>query len=532
MRSKITNSQLPIGLGLAAVLITAALARLYGLGEEAIWYDEWVSVHSLQKPTIVGFLQRLRQLDPPMQPAYYTVLYVWHILFGGNEIALRALSVLCGLGSIAAVFALACRAGGLFAGLVAGFGLALAKSHVYYSQEIRVYGFILVFAALSMFAIVEAIHGNRGRTWWTIHVVCNNVLIATHFFAALFVVATGLFLLLIRAASWRANLAWAAAHLPGIAVAMYFLATLNQQALNDAAAWISDVPFTVVPWTLFVVYLGARGGLQDPLNNLTGYEFLQFVPVVLLGISLVAMGVAYLLRRNPHWPWFRERRWRDALILSISCAVVPVICLYAISEFYRPSYQDRYTVFAMLGSVLALGLVFTAVPWRFFRLFLGGLFVVFMVGQLAATDRPLRVPWDAAARAVIRTAEHSPAVMVLPAFNYRALEHYLGSVNLRIEGVNSPDEATAMLSDIFLSGKQTAWIFWYEIPRASEALDSLTGRRAAIPVYEMPDVPAAIDQSGYAFAKHTFHVNGYRDLKGVYIDRRARNASPGNARIR
>ena len=68
--------RLPLA-ALAAVILLGLALRMYRLGEECIWHDEYVSFQFLDAPSLGDFLRQTRAADPPMMPLYFTLEYYW-----------------------------------------------------------------------------------------------------------------------------------------------------------------------------------------------------------------------------------------------------------------------------------------------------------------------------------------------------------------------------------------------------------------------------------------------------------------------
>lgn len=127
---------------LVALLLAAAL-RIPTAGDFPVWTDEGWSIWAAQAHVIdVVAADR----HPPL---YFAALTVWRAVVGDSHLALRFLSIAAGLLTVAVTYRLATDGFGRRAGVIAAFGIAALPSAVYYAQEIRHYGFLTLFAALS-----------------------------------------------------------------------------------------------------------------------------------------------------------------------------------------------------------------------------------------------------------------------------------------------------------------------------------------------------------------------------------------------
>ncbi len=142
---------------LAATLlagVTLALAlRAARLDFQPLWWDEgysvWFATHALAD------MARLTAEDihPPL---YYALLRVWTQLFGPGPISLRLLSVVFGVLAIPVVYMAARRIlNSRRAAIIAALLLAINPLHVYYSQEVRMYGLVALLSAGILWAAWE-----------------------------------------------------------------------------------------------------------------------------------------------------------------------------------------------------------------------------------------------------------------------------------------------------------------------------------------------------------------------------------------
>ncbi len=143
----------------AWVLVVASLAalalRLARLDFQPLWWDEgysaWFATHPL------GEMVRLTAEDihPPL---YYALLHLWTLIAGPGPVSLRLVSVAAGLAAIPLMFAAARRIlGSQRAALLAAFLLAINPLHVYYSQEVRMYGLVALLSIGVLWAAWEVL---------------------------------------------------------------------------------------------------------------------------------------------------------------------------------------------------------------------------------------------------------------------------------------------------------------------------------------------------------------------------------------
>lgn len=135
-------------LALLSILLLGAALRLGGLGQDALWLDEVLTLELARTPSWGALLERLAAHIA--MPLYFVLarasvqLEPWL----GLEAALRLPSALAGCLSPLVVFALVRGRVGPRAGLVAALALAVHPAQVVQSQEGRTYALEVLLAAL------------------------------------------------------------------------------------------------------------------------------------------------------------------------------------------------------------------------------------------------------------------------------------------------------------------------------------------------------------------------------------------------
>ena len=127
--------------------LLALLLRVARLDFQPLWWDEGYSVWFAHHP--LAEMLRLTALDihPPL---YYALLSGWSQLFGLAPAALRMLSVTFGVLAVPVAYVVGTWLAGRRGGLVAALLLAINPFHVYYSQEIRMYGLMVLWSLLAI----------------------------------------------------------------------------------------------------------------------------------------------------------------------------------------------------------------------------------------------------------------------------------------------------------------------------------------------------------------------------------------------
>ena len=181
--------RLPLMALILAILLLASALRFHRLGEQSLWYDEGVSY--------ARSLRTLPELIPQLQrdvhvPVYVTLLGWWQRLAGVSEFALRALSALFSITSVAWTYALGRRLHHPLAGLAAAALVALNSFSIYYAQEARMYAMLAAIAGGSMWLFVGFHLPHRRRIAVIALGLVNALGLYTHVAYALVILAQAL----------------------------------------------------------------------------------------------------------------------------------------------------------------------------------------------------------------------------------------------------------------------------------------------------------------------------------------------------
>lgn len=133
---------------LAAIVLLAFGLRLARLTFQPLWWDEGWSLYfaASDVPTLLALTSV--DIHPPL---YYLLLRLWIAVTGSGTVAVRIFSALVGTAAVPLLFAVGRRLLGRGGGLLAAALLAISPFHVYYSQEVRMYGLVTLFGLAAFY---------------------------------------------------------------------------------------------------------------------------------------------------------------------------------------------------------------------------------------------------------------------------------------------------------------------------------------------------------------------------------------------
>ncbi len=145
---------------LAIILVLGFLVRVVNLNQ-SLWLDEAASL-VIAKSNWQDFINHLRgDFHPPL---YYLLLKAETIVFGNNEVLLRLPGVLIGVATIFLTYKFTKQIVGTKhhqTALIAAFFVAINPLHVYYSQELRMYGLNTFLSLATWIYLMNYLRGNN-----------------------------------------------------------------------------------------------------------------------------------------------------------------------------------------------------------------------------------------------------------------------------------------------------------------------------------------------------------------------------------
>ncbi len=263
-----------------AICALAALLRVLVITRSGLWADEIFSLaiatgHSLEhpaaaaNPSLGDFVEPdrpvsaeelrryLKHESPAASPArvtravllsdtspplYYLSLYVWTLVFGTSDIALRLFSTACSLACLPLLVAVARRTGGAAAVIPACVLFAVSPLAIYYSTEGRMYS--LLWLCVLGVALVSLVLAEKGGSLllYTVWVATSVAGFLTHYFF-IFPWAAIVFSLVIRPGRLRWNqLVWLLLLIPLLLLPWYVRLSESLHSWRVTQGWLNWRP--------------------------------------------------------------------------------------------------------------------------------------------------------------------------------------------------------------------------------------------------------------------------------------------------
>ena len=167
---------------LGAFLVIGLALRL--AVPRGIWLDEAISVHQARL-SLHGLFHTLYYSDR-QPPLYDLVLWVTIKAFGHGEFAIRLPTLIAGTLVIPVVFELGRELYDRRTGLVAAGFTAVCPLLIWYSQEVRMYMFAVLFGLLALLTQLRVVrHATMGN--WAAYILATAALLWSHYFGILLI---------------------------------------------------------------------------------------------------------------------------------------------------------------------------------------------------------------------------------------------------------------------------------------------------------------------------------------------------------
>lgn len=397
-------------LQLALVLLLAFALRMIHIQSRPIWYDEAIAVlHASVSPA-----KLIQGTVTPVEGAgaanvhpllYFLLLGGWIELVGRSPLAIRYLSVIFGMATVALLWRIASRYFDRRTNLAVALLAAVNPFHVAYSQETRMYALLALTSVTAAWGLLRALERPRLR-WWALYIGAGALTLYTHNLGAFTLL--GMNLLTLTRPRWRRRL-------PALTLADLVLLALYGPWL--IAVLPGQIGF--VGKGYWLTPPGAAEALRAPmLPILTYYEpppSWLLGPGLFLGLLLLVLLTMRILRRPSRAGQFLFLGWTPPLALLLL-------------SLWRPLYLERALLPSALFYVVAIGwfLVRGGLP-RALQWALAALLAVTTLGSLVGHYTYVgfpRPPFQEAVAYLQRHLSPADAVVHTSKLTYLPMHYY------------------------------------------------------------------------------------------------------------
>ncbi|MBL8133305.1 MAG: glycosyltransferase family 39 protein [Anaerolineae bacterium] len=466
-----------------AVLLLAAAARIINVNSWPVWTDEAWSIWAAHDLPLNQVIERLVQDRHP--PAYFLALNLWSAVTGDSRLALRFLNILAGILTVAVTYRIGAETFGRRAGVFGALFLAVLSFPVYYSQEVRHYGWLTFAVSLMSLAFLRVLR-RPSRTRLIVYGLTVAFMLYVQYLGALLLAVQGVYVLFF----WRVGL---------------------RAKGRLASAW-ALAALCVLPWLLVMAqhlaHLLGSGGLNNYPERLTSSldTFIR-IPNLLFDGQFALLGAAYAIGA---FGLLRDRR----MLATRHCGYVALggSGLYAamfVVNHWVGLLAPRGMVFLLPLIVVVCGAGLARLPDSRIRLLLVAFTVIAILGDY--TPPQPRIAADAIAEQIASESDEGDLIVLEMDWDNYAVSYELerqdaqGEVFLtwRKKDYRDPDAQGLFSAESLLPDYQRVWVVqWLQPPQTLNLLQSgALGFRLA----RWFDVPLG-DQYGTRFEDRTATV--------------------------
>jgi hypothetical protein len=360
------------------LLLLVTVLTVGSLNADPIWIDEYWSIYNAGGAhygplSPANIFARIANEDIWHVPLYYLLIAGWGHLVGWTPFALRGLSLLLGLLSIALAYRMGRDLHSPTAGIGAAVGIGASAYFLYYFHELRGYTLNVLLAMLAVWSYWRAIHDARPR--WMIMLFFLTVLatLYAHYLATLILAGIGLYHLFIARKDARWWMIAAAGVLAFICFVPWLHVTLRAwgEASTPESVAQRDWGPNALTLNLLLVVVFGNGAAALPLlagwfalpnsglqwrDSPTFYGVFLLVAVLLITLLLNQLIALFVVLRYllPLWPVLALLTGIGVATLYERHAIHPVLLLglWVISGVWStltPSFMEPYLDMRLLS---------------------------------------------------------------------------------------------------------------------------------------------------------------------------------------
>jgi hypothetical protein len=380
---------------LAVVLIVGLVLRLINLGH-SYWGDENVTVRLLRESPWYMFRHGIPG-DESTPPLYYVIASPWSRVFGTSEFAVRSLTAIIGVATVAVAYPIGAELRSRRAGLILASLVAVSPLMLWFSQDARAYALLMLLTSVALLFFAQALRTTSSKSIW-LWAFASAAALTAHYFAIFVVLPEALVLLFDRRTRSRA--VW-----PSVLVAVTWIALLPlllfQASHAGNISWIKFLSLT--DWLKLTLQFFDTGSWA------LSFLLLACVTAVIACI----VGYAFVAHRIDRREWV-------ILGVGISSILLPVIAWLAGHDYVN--YQNLVPSWMPFAAVVATALASLKRVGAVLAVVVCGLSLAANV-KIQTTPDLQRPNWRQAAHVLATEPPHTLFV-IYPAFDYGALRWY------------------------------------------------------------------------------------------------------------
>lgn len=299
---------------LSVILILGIFLRFYHLDKASLWFDEAGTI--LKATESKGMFSSLLAQNHPL--AFFEIFVYYWSKIGNSEFILRLPSAIFGVIGILFIFFLGRLIFDNKTGLISAFILSISPFHIHYSQEIRMYAFIVLFSTLSVYSFVKLL--KTSKDIYVISYIFFNILNIYIHPLTIYLLLSQLFFFLLFIKKYKILLRkWFASHILIFCSILYWLINIKDGLDIKTHWWVSKPGLKSIFFTFKNFSIGYNAGKE------------VYLCLTIIFLLLAVYGIIK-----------RKDKKEEFALLSI-CLLFPILMVFISSQF-KSYYLDRYFI--------------------------------------------------------------------------------------------------------------------------------------------------------------------------------------------
>ena len=417
-------------------LMLGLLLRFLCLGSKSIWLDEVLSVRAARAELGAFASGSVERYHPPL----FFLILKGFMRLGTDEALLRLPAAIGGSAAVLLIYVLSRSLFDMATAVSATWFAALAPLLVWYSQEVRGYSLIVMWALLALVALAH-LALQRGAGWWLVYVAATTAGLYTHYTFVLVLLVQLLMVVGLLAAGRGTRAAPLYLAAGWLAAAVLYVPWLRTPA---AGAFIDRLT------SASLYYNALTAGRPELLQNVSGAALAWF----LIGGGLMALGLGT-------WLYHRLLRRRRAWLVQVRSSPIVrglfiglFVLVLVVSVLPRGYTMKRYVHVLWFLVPLGFGWLW---PWqpgneRLLR-------VLFVLSLAASLVNVLVIPkeqWREAVDLILAQRGHADVVVLEPAYMSMPFDFY-SQGRLDAVGLASHEDVGAKMAEVE-QGRERIWL--------------------------------------------------------------------------
>jgi mannosyltransferase len=310
-------------LSIMAIVLLGAGCLVINLDARGVWFDEIIYLN-LERQSPSAILNALSvTFSDHHPPAYHFLAHAWIQIMGDTDFAIRLLSVLLGILSLALLYQIGKTLGGASLGRVAALLLAVSPLAILFTRLARYYALTTTLGLLSTWLFLQLCQ-RPSRDRWIAYILACVLLTYTDYLGCSLIIGQGLLALFVNRQVRGWLLRWLISQLAVAVLYLPWLYSFVRQAASASQWSAADLAYSLTGYLLKLIY---------PLYAFSvGATLFPWEAIAILGgIALLVLAVLGLRSMNRS-----AGPWGSDLLIVAAFIGIPFALVFLTVSFVTP----------------------------------------------------------------------------------------------------------------------------------------------------------------------------------------------------